>query len=102
MIRGIKFAGIPVRVQDRAGTFWNGSIASDDVEASFAAMTAKVVRFKAPPANLPRPSHTGPTRPSHPAGGWGPYPPKYAARTLSFAASFAASSSSTTLPVSST
>lgn len=39
--------------EDRAGTFWNGSIASDDVEASFAAMTAKGVRFKAPPAKEP-------------------------------------------------
>lgn len=39
--------------EDRAGTFWNGSLACDDVEATHAALSARGVRFKKGPEKQP-------------------------------------------------
>jgi predicted enzyme related to lactoylglutathione lyase len=39
----------PEGQEDRIGTFFNGSFACDDVEATYKQMTAKGVEFTAPP-----------------------------------------------------
>lgn len=43
----------PEGQENRAGGFWNGSLACDDVEATFAELSAKGVRFKKEPQKQP-------------------------------------------------
>ena len=43
----------PKGQEDRAGTFWNGSFACDDVFATHAELMAKGVRFKSEPKKQP-------------------------------------------------
>ncbi|HEX5263338.1 MAG TPA: VOC family protein [Phenylobacterium sp.] len=43
----------PEGQEDRIGTFFNGSFACDDVEATYRQLTARGVEFKGPPEKQP-------------------------------------------------
>lgn len=44
--------------EDRVGTFWNGSLACDDVEKTYRELTAKGVAFDGPPKKEPWGTYT--------------------------------------------